>query len=64
MNRAGEKVISIANSNDKRQVTAVFMATMTCQYLPPQVIYKGKIDVTQGYMLQKDGIAIITGPTR
>lgn len=42
MNRAGEKVIAIANSDDKRQITAVFAATMTGEYLPPQVIYKGK----------------------
>ena len=42
MNRAGEKVIAITNFDDKRQVTAVFATTMTGQYLPPQVIYKGK----------------------
>ena len=42
MNWAGEKVIAIANSDDKRQITAVFAATMTGEYLPPQVIYKGK----------------------
>ena len=42
MNWAGEKVIAITNSDDERQVTAVFVATMTGQYLPPQVIYKGK----------------------
>jgi hypothetical protein len=42
MHRAGEKVIAIANSDDKRQITAVFAATMTGEYFPPQVIYKGK----------------------
>ena len=42
MNWAGEKVIAIANSDDKRQVTAVFAVTMIGQYLQPQVIYKGK----------------------
>jgi hypothetical protein len=42
MNRAGEKVIAIANSDDKHQITAVFAATMMGEYSPPQVIYKGK----------------------
>ena len=56
MNRAGEKVITIAHSDDKRQITAVFAATMTGDYLPPQVIYKGKterchpkVDVPKGW---------------
>ena len=44
MNRAKEKVISIANSDDKRQMTAVLAATLTGEYLPPQVIYKGKTE--------------------
>lgn len=42
MHRAKEKVIPIANSDDKRQITAVLAATLTGKYLPPQVIYKGK----------------------
>ena len=56
MNRAGEKVITIAHSDDKRQITAVFAATMTGKYLPPQLIYKGKtvrchpkVDVPKGW---------------
>ena len=44
MNRAGAKMIPIAHSDDKRQVTAVFAATMTGKYLPTQVIYKGKTE--------------------
>ena len=43
MNQASEKVIAIANSNNKRQITAAFAATMTGEYHPPQVIYKGKM---------------------
>ena len=42
MHRAKEKVIPIANSDDKRQITAVLAATLTGEYLPPQVIYTGK----------------------
>lgn len=40
MNYTSEK--TIANSDDKRQIRAAFAATMTGEYLPPQVIYKGK----------------------
>ena len=42
MHRANDKVIPIANADDKRQITAVLAATLTSEYLPPQVIYKGK----------------------
>ena len=42
MHRASDKVIPIANVDDKRQITAVLAATLTGEYLPPQVIYKGK----------------------
>ncbi len=42
MNRAKEKVIPIANSDDKRQITAVVAATMTGEYLPVQLVFKGK----------------------
>ena len=42
MHHAGEKVIPIANSDDKRQVKAVIAATLTGELLPPQIIYKGK----------------------
>lgn len=43
MNQAGGKVIAITNSDDKCQITAISIATMTGEYLPPQVIYKGKM---------------------
>ena len=39
MEKQGAKVIPIANADDKRQLTAVLAAT---QYLPPQLLYKGK----------------------
>lgn len=42
MHHAGEKVVPIANSDDKRQITAVLAATMTGECLPPQLIYGGK----------------------
>ena len=41
MNEAKAKRVVIANSDDKRQITAVFAATMTGEYLPVQLIYKG-----------------------
>ena len=36
------KIIPVANSDDKRQITAVLAITLTGEYLPPQVIYQGK----------------------
>ena len=40
--RRGAKVIPIANADDKRQLTAVLTATAGGDYLPPQLLYKGK----------------------
>ena len=42
MNEAKAEKVVIANSDDKRQITAVLAATMTGEYLPTQLIYKGK----------------------
>ena len=42
MHQAKAKVIPIVNSDDKRQITAVLAATMTGEYLHPQLIFKGK----------------------
>ena len=42
MNHVGDKVISIAQSSDKRQVTAVITATLTGELLAPQILYQGK----------------------
>ena len=44
MHRAGEKMIPIAKSDDKRQITAVLAASMTGEYLAPQLIFKGKTE--------------------
>ena len=41
MHHAREKVIIISNSDE---VTAVFVATLTGDFLAPQVIYKGKTE--------------------
>ena len=42
MNEAKAKKVVIANSDDKRQITAVLPATMTGEHLLTQLIYKGK----------------------
>lgn len=42
MNLAGEKIIPIVHSDNKRQVTAVLAATLTGESMPPQIIYQGK----------------------
>ena len=42
MAKEGSKRVEIAGINDKRQITAVFGSTMSGDFLPPQLIYKGK----------------------
>ena len=42
MHQVKEKIIPIASSDDKRQITVVLAITMTGEYLPPQLIYQGK----------------------
>ena len=37
-----EKIIPIANSDDKCQITTVLAITLTSEFLPPQMIYQGK----------------------
>ena len=43
IHRYKEKIIPIANSDDKRQITAVLAITLTGDFLPPQMIYQGKM---------------------
>ena len=38
MHQAGEK-ITVINSDNKHQVTAVLAASLTGEFLPPQIIY-------------------------
>ena len=40
--QAKAEVIPIVNSDDKRQMTAILAATMTGEYLHPQLIFNGK----------------------
>ena len=42
MAKEGSKKVPIAGVDDKRQITAVFAATMGGDFLPPQLIYQGK----------------------
>ena len=44
MHPTGAKVVPIAHCDDKRQVTAVLAATLTGEFLPPQIIYEGKTE--------------------
>ena len=37
MHRRGEKVIPLSNLDDKRQITAVLVVSITGDYLPPQL---------------------------
>ena len=42
MEKHGAKSVPIAHTDDKRHITAVLAANATGEYLPPQLIYKGK----------------------
>ena len=42
MEKEGSKRVEIAGIEDKRQITAVFGCTITGDFLPIQIIYKGK----------------------
>ena len=42
MDKEGSKRVEISGANDKRQITAVFCGTLTGDFLPLQLVYKGK----------------------
>ena len=42
MEKKGSKRIEVAELNDKRQITAVFCASLVGEFLPVQLIYQGK----------------------
>ena len=42
MEQKGSKRVELAGLNDKRQITVVFCASLTGEFLPVQVIYQGK----------------------
>ena len=44
MAKEGSKKVPLAGVDDKRQITAVFGATLEGQFLPPQIIYQGKTE--------------------
>ena len=43
MEKTGAKRVEIVGADDKRQITAVFAGTLSGKFLPPQLIYQGKI---------------------
>ena len=42
MEKEGAKIVPIAHSDDKRQLTAVLAITAAGDYLPPQLLYQRK----------------------
>ena len=42
MEKQGAKRVEINGLDDKRQITAVFGATITGEFLPVQLVYQGK----------------------
>ena len=55
MHHAKAKVIPIAHSDDKRQITAVLAASLIGEYLSPQLIYKGKTERCHPKVAVPDG---------
>ena len=55
MEKQGTKVIPIANADDKRQLTTVLAATAGGEYLPPQLLYKGKTAKCHPSVIFPDG---------
>jgi len=51
MEKRGAKVVSIANTDDKRQLTTVLTVTASGEYLEPQLLYKGKATVQKGEII-------------
>ena len=43
MEEKGSKRVEVAGLNDKRQITAVFCASLVGEFLPVQLIYQGKM---------------------
>ena len=41
MEKEGAKQVETTGVDDKRQITAVFAGSLTGDFLPPQLIYKG-----------------------
>ena len=59
MNKAKAKKGVIANSDDKRKITAVLAATMTGDHLLTPLIYKGRLqDAIQRCHFQKAGMFV------
>ena len=42
LEKEGTKRVEIVGIDDKRQITAIFAGNMIGEFLPPQIIYKGK----------------------
>ena len=44
MEKEGQKRVEIIAADDRRQITAVFAGSLTGDFLPPQLIYKGSTE--------------------
>jgi len=52
MAKEGSKTVPLAGLDDKRQITAVFGATLDDQFLPPQIIYQSKTEACLRYLVR------------
>ena len=65
MAKEGSKRVEICGMDDKRQITAVFGCNMIGEFLPVQLIYKGKTDKCHpSFQFPSDCILQIIGRMR
>ena len=73
MEKEGAKRVEITAIDDKRQITAVFAGSLSGDFLPPQLIYKGKtrcclptIEFLTGWHITNspNGQGLVTAATR
>ena len=58
MDKMGSKRVEITGVNDKRQITAVFCGSAAGDFLPLQLIYKGKTPVSSSFSISS-GLACV-----
>ena len=61
MEKEGAKRVEITAVDDKRQITAVFTGSLTSDFLPPQLIYKGTTHLSPPHKIATSHSAITTG---
>ena len=62
MEQEGASRVEIVGLNDKRQITMTFAASLSGDFLPPQILYKGKTECCHPSFSFPDGYDIWHSP--